>query len=102
MLAFAHIPTGATANQEFNIDEVNTRFVEPAVALTAIEAKSNPVGLHLRRGFGCRMFEVHLSLLAAHGAIECSIFRMYAEHRRGGLSGAQADGMARLTRGLTP
>jgi len=46
MLAFAHIPTGATANQGFNIDEVNTRFVEPAVALTAMEAKSNPVGLH--------------------------------------------------------
>ena len=32
MLAFAHIPTGATAN----IDEVNNRFAEPAVALTAI------------------------------------------------------------------
>ena len=35
MLAFAHIPTGATANQGFNIDEVNNRFAEPAVALSA-------------------------------------------------------------------
>src|ERR1700730_10717626 len=34
MLAFAHIPTGATAN----IDEVNNRFAEPAVALTATGA----------------------------------------------------------------
>src|SRR6476661_4720660 len=38
MLAFAHIPTGATANEGFNIDEVNNRFAEPAVALTAIGA----------------------------------------------------------------
>ena len=39
MLAFAHIPTGATAYKGFNIDEVNSRFVEPAVALTAIGAE---------------------------------------------------------------
>jgi putative transposase len=38
MLAFAHIPTGATANQGFNIDEVNSRRLKPAVALTAIGA----------------------------------------------------------------
>jgi putative transposase len=38
MLAFAHIPTGATANQGLNIDEVNSRPLEPAVALTAIGA----------------------------------------------------------------
>jgi hypothetical protein len=38
MLAFAHIPTGATANEGFNIDEVNNRFTEPAVALTATGA----------------------------------------------------------------
>src|SRR6478672_3639616 len=38
MLAFAHIPTGATANEGFNIDEVNNRFAEPAVALTATGA----------------------------------------------------------------
>ena len=38
MLAFAHIPTGATANEEFNINEVNNRFAEPAVALTATGA----------------------------------------------------------------
>jgi hypothetical protein len=49
MLAFAHIPTGTTANKGFNIDdEVNGRLVEPAVALTAIGAKSKPVGLHLK------------------------------------------------------
>jgi putative transposase len=38
MLAFAHIPTGATANKGFDMDEVNSRLVEPAVALTAIGA----------------------------------------------------------------
>ena len=39
MLAFAHIPTGATANKGFNIDEVNSRLIEPAVALNAIGAE---------------------------------------------------------------
>jgi putative transposase len=38
MLAFAHISTGATANEGFNSDEVNNRFAEPAVALTATGA----------------------------------------------------------------
>jgi hypothetical protein len=37
MLAFAHIPTGTTTNNGFDIDEVNGKFVEP-VAPTAIEA----------------------------------------------------------------
>jgi hypothetical protein len=32
------IPTGATANERFNIDEVNNRLAEPAVALTATGA----------------------------------------------------------------
>jgi hypothetical protein len=40
VLAFAHIPTGTTANKGFNIDdEVNGRLAEPAVALTAIGAE---------------------------------------------------------------
>src|SRR6266480_6095429 len=38
MLAFAHIPTGTTANKGFDVDEVNSKIVEPAVALTAIGA----------------------------------------------------------------
>jgi hypothetical protein len=38
MLAFAHIPTGTAANKGFDIDEVNIRLLEPAVALTAIGA----------------------------------------------------------------
>jgi putative transposase len=38
MLAFAHIPTGATANKGFDVDQVNSKIVEPAVALTAIGA----------------------------------------------------------------
>jgi putative transposase len=38
MLAFDHISTGAAANTEFNIDEVNSRVLGPAVALTAIGA----------------------------------------------------------------
>ena len=32
MLAFPHIPTGTAANQGFNIDEVNSRFVKPTGA----------------------------------------------------------------------
>jgi hypothetical protein len=38
MLAFAHIPTGTTNNNEFANDEVNGKLVEPAVASTAIGA----------------------------------------------------------------
>jgi hypothetical protein len=38
MLALAHIPTGTTANKGFDVDEVNSKIVEPAVALTAIGA----------------------------------------------------------------
>jgi hypothetical protein len=38
MLAFAHIPTGTAANKGFDIDAVNSRLVEPAIALTAIGA----------------------------------------------------------------
>jgi hypothetical protein len=39
MPAFAHIPTGAAANKRLNIDEVKSRLIEPAVALTAIGAE---------------------------------------------------------------
>jgi hypothetical protein len=35
MLAFAHMPTGATG---FDIDEVKSRSVEPAIAVAAIGA----------------------------------------------------------------
>jgi putative transposase len=38
MLAFAHIPTGATANKGFDIDEVKSRFGELAIAPSAIGA----------------------------------------------------------------
>jgi putative transposase len=38
MLAFAHIPTGTTTNKRFDIDQVDSRLVEPASALTAIGA----------------------------------------------------------------
>jgi hypothetical protein len=38
MLAFAHIPTGTTANKGFDIQKVKGRIVAPAVALTAIGA----------------------------------------------------------------
>src|ERR1700758_2030275 len=40
MLAFAHIPTGATANKGFAIDQVKGRTVASAIALTAIGADS--------------------------------------------------------------
>ena len=38
MLAFAHIPTGTATNHGFDIDEVNSSRVKPAVASTAIGA----------------------------------------------------------------
>jgi hypothetical protein len=38
MLAFAHIPTGTTANKGFDIDEVKSRLGEPAIAPSAIGA----------------------------------------------------------------
>ena len=38
MLAFAHIPTGTTANTGFDIDEVKSRLVERAIAPTAVGA----------------------------------------------------------------
>ena len=38
MLAFAHIPTGATANKGFDIDEVKGKIAAPASAMTAIGA----------------------------------------------------------------
>src|SRR5215831_8373753 len=34
MLAFAHIPTGTTTNNQIDIDEVNGRFVEPVAPVT--------------------------------------------------------------------
>jgi putative transposase len=38
MLAFAHIPTSTAANNRFDIDQVSSRLIEPAVARTAIGA----------------------------------------------------------------
>jgi hypothetical protein len=38
MLAFAHIPTGAAANEGFDIDDLRSRLVKPAVAQLAIGA----------------------------------------------------------------
>ena len=62
MLTFAHIPTGATANTGFNIDEVNSRFVKPTGALAAIGADHrNRQGYTLRRGSGCLTFGVHFT-----------------------------------------
>ena len=49
MLAFAHIPTGTTTNNGFDVDEVNGRFVEPVAPVTAIGATSRPAGLHLKK-----------------------------------------------------
>ena len=37
MFAFAHIPTGAAANTGFNIDDVNSRFVEATAIGADIE-----------------------------------------------------------------
>jgi transposase InsO family protein len=37
-VAFAHIPTGTTANKRFDIDEVKGRIAAPASTMTAIGA----------------------------------------------------------------
>ena len=47
MLAFAHIPTGTATNDEFEIDEVSCRRVEPASHPLRSEPTSKPPGLHL-------------------------------------------------------
>jgi hypothetical protein len=44
MLAFAHIPTGTTANKGVDIEEVKSRIDQPAIALTAIGADSETGG----------------------------------------------------------
>ena len=38
-LAFAHIPTGPTTTNGFDIDKVNHRFVKPVAPVTAIGAE---------------------------------------------------------------
>ena len=43
MLAFAHIPTGTTAYKGFDIDKVERRLVEPAIA-------STPIGADIKTG----------------------------------------------------
>jgi hypothetical protein len=62
MLAFAHIPTGTTANRGFDRDEVISNIIEPASALTTsgadIEIRQ---GYTLRRGSGCLTIGVHLN-----------------------------------------
>jgi putative transposase len=44
MLAFAHIPTGTATNKAVDIEEVKSRIVQPAIALTAIGADSETGG----------------------------------------------------------
>ena len=44
MLAFAHIPTGATANTGIDIDDSKSKIVVSAIALTAIGADLKPGG----------------------------------------------------------
>src|SRR5262249_32785427 len=48
MLTFAHIPTGTATNNEFDIGEVNSRRLKPAVRRRS-EPISKPAGLHLRK-----------------------------------------------------
>ena len=61
MLAFAHIPTGTTANKGFDIDEVNSRLVNQPSRSLRSEPISKPVGHTLRRGSDCRTNGVHFS-----------------------------------------
>jgi hypothetical protein len=63
--AIAH---GQPANHEFDIDEVNSRGVEPAGA-PAIGADTKPAGYTLKSGSGCPNFEVHLTELIVQSAL---------------------------------
>jgi hypothetical protein len=47
VLAFAHMPAGTAADKGFDIDELNSKIVESAVALTAIGADIEIGRLHL-------------------------------------------------------
>jgi hypothetical protein len=49
MLAFAHIPTGATASRGLDIDELKSRTVRSVVAATRSEPTPKPAGLHLNK-----------------------------------------------------
>ena len=61
MLAFAHIPTGTTTNNGFDIDEVNGRFVESVAPVTAIGADiRDRQGYTLRSGSGFLTIGVYL------------------------------------------
>ena len=48
MLVFAHISTSTTANEGFNIDEVNNRFRRTSRRSLRPEPTPKPVGLHLK------------------------------------------------------
>ena len=60
MLAFAHIPTGTTANKGFDTDEAKGRIIAPASVLIAIGADIETGGATLRHGSGCLKTGVHL------------------------------------------
>ena len=51
-LAFAHIPTGTTANKGFDIHH-KSKFVELTIALTAIGPTPKSASYTLMRGSGC-------------------------------------------------
>jgi hypothetical protein len=59
MLAFAHIPTGTTANREIDIDGVKRRIVTQASADRDRSRHRNPRGYTLKRGSGCLTNGVH-------------------------------------------
>jgi hypothetical protein len=49
MLAFADIPTGATTNKGFDVNDLEGRSVAPAIALTRSEPTSKSAGLPLKK-----------------------------------------------------
>jgi hypothetical protein len=48
MLAFAHIPTGVTANKGINVNDSKNSTLVPACALNTPGADLKPAGLHLK------------------------------------------------------
>ena len=61
MLAFAHIPTGTTTNNGFDIDEVNGRFVEPVAPVHQDRSRRRDrQGYTLRSGSGCLTIGIRL------------------------------------------
>jgi hypothetical protein len=63
MLSFAHISTGAATNNEYDIDEMNSRRVKNRRCVADRSRYRNRRGYNLRSGPGCPTFGVQPKLV---------------------------------------